>query len=554
MRSTLKFYAQIIILIAGLQNGFAQAPNWQWAHGAGMTGSEAAQGTAIDGFGNMCSIGWYTSANITFGPVTLTNAGSGTGDVFLVKHDAAGNALWAKTFGGIDGDVGNGISVDASGNIYITGWYSSPTITFGTYTLTNSGSSTSDIFIVKLNQAGTTLWAKNAGGALADRGLSIKFDASGNVFVTGGFSSATANFGSTVLTNAGTSNDFFIAKYDTNGNELWAKSAGGSSPDVGYSVATDTLGNAYVTGMFSSTSINFGTGALTNAGAATQDLFAVKYNASGTAVWSSRHGGSADDYGNGIAVKKNNVYITGGFVSPSISFGGTTLNNAGTATSDVLTVKFDLAGNTIWGAGAGDIDSEAGNAIALDAFGNVFICGYYGSNTLMWGTNSLTNNSPGTREVFVASYTYGGATGWIASATGGVYDEIGYGVAVNGAGTDVYAAGMFNSYTGTFGTNSISKGCGDDVFVAKLIAPAMVGIKEEILKDKLLVYPNPTTGKFMVKAAGKITIYNALGEIILTEKLTGFDQLDLSCQPKGVYLFQISDSKNAQHTGRVVVE
>ncbi len=248
-------------------------------------------------------MGWYSSATITFGSLTLTNPGVGTGDVFLVKYDASGNALWAKTFGGTDGDVGNAVAVDASGNVYITGWFASSTISFGTSTLTNAGPG-NDVFIVKLNSSGSAIWAKSAGGSSSDRGYGITVDPSGNVFTTGAFMSATINFGTGTLTNASATNDVFIAKHDSNGNALWANSAGGTNADTGFSIASDSLGNAYATGIFASSSINFGTGALTNSTTGTQDIFVVKYNSSGTAVWSSRAGGTMDDAANAIAVKK----------------------------------------------------------------------------------------------------------------------------------------------------------------------------------------------------------------------------------------------------------
>ncbi len=551
MKTNFKIFALLAMLVLG-EKTFAQTPSWQWAKSAGSTGGEAAMGTALDGSGNLFTIGWYTSANITFGATTLTNPGIGTGDIFLTKYDAAGNVLWAKTFGGVDGDIGNGVAADASGNVYITGWYSSPTINFGTTTLTNAGSASSDMFIVKLNASGNEVWAKSVGGVAGDRGYGITLDASGNVFTTGGFSSSSINFGTGALTNAGTTNDFFIAKHDSNGNTQWAKNAGGTSADVGFSIATDALGNAYATGFFSSSSINFGTGALTNAGS--QDLFVVKYDALGTAVWSMRSGGSMDDFGNGVAVKNTNVYVTGGFNSASVVFGSTTLTNNIAGTSDVLLAKYDLGGNSIWANRAGNADSEAGNGIATDASGNVFVSGYFVSNTISFGSITINNAAVGYRDIFVAAYNQSGNIGWATTATGGTADETANSIAVNSAGTDVYVGGTFISPSVTFGTNTIYKGCGDDVFVAKLSGLALVGIKEEYSKDQLSVYPNPNNGKFTLEAEGQINFYNAIGQTILTEKINGKKQFDLSSQPKGVYLYQVISEKKGTHTGRVVVE
>src|SRR5690606_8330373 len=123
-----------------------------------------------------------------------------------------------KSADGIYGDGGYGISTDANGNVLVTGFFGSPSITFGSTTLTNASSTGKDeLFIVKYDPNGNVLWAKSAGGINGDWGNSISTDANGNVLLTGYFSSSSITFGSTTLTNAG-SYDIFIAKYDSSGN------------------------------------------------------------------------------------------------------------------------------------------------------------------------------------------------------------------------------------------------------------------------------------------------------------------------------------------------
>lgn len=545
----------IFVFVTGLQTEkcFAQSPTWQWAKGAGSTGSEAAMGSALDASGNLYVIGWYTSANITFGAITLTNPGLYTADVFLVKYDAAGNALWAKTFGGIDGDLGNGIAVDAGGNIYITGWYTSASLTMDTYTLTNSATTTSDMFIAKLNTAGNTIWAKSIGGTSSERGYGIAVDASGNVFTTGAFSSPTINFGTGVLTNAGSAtNDFFIVKHNASGTTQWSKSCGGANAEAGLSAATDSLGNVYVTGAYSSSAINFGTGALSNATVGTRDLFVVKYDGLGTAAWSIRSGGSSDDVGNAIAVRKNAVYFTGAYNSTSLAFGTTSLTNVSAGTSDVFLAKYDLSGNSLWAKKAGGNDSEEGNGLAIDSFGNVYLTGFFSSNSLTFGTTIINDFSVGYRDLYIASYDGAGNSLW-ATQAGSTYDETANCISVNATGIDVYVGGTFNSGSVSFGAYTVLKGCGDDVFVAKLQGP-LVGMKEESIAKQIKLYPNPTSGKFTLAAEGQIVFYNALGEMILTEKLNNQNQFDFSTYTKGVYLYRVVTDNKGVYTGRVVVD
>ncbi|MCX6146500.1 MAG: SBBP repeat-containing protein [Candidatus Kapabacteria bacterium] len=206
MKKTITIFIFAFISLSNLVN--AQAPNCLWAKKAGGTTEDVSNSVTTDASGNVYVTGYFTSPTITFGTTTITNTGGY--DIFIVKYDAAGTVLWAKSAGGTDSDYGSSLTTDASGNVYVTGRFVSPTITFGTTTLTNPGGY--DIFIVKYDAAGTVLWAKSAGGTSDDHGRSVSTDASGNVYVTGYFTSPTITFGTTTLTNAG-ENDIFIAKY-----------------------------------------------------------------------------------------------------------------------------------------------------------------------------------------------------------------------------------------------------------------------------------------------------------------------------------------------------
>src|SRR6185436_1492898 len=98
MKKLLQHFTFVLFIAVTLQtkNCVAQAASWQWARGAGSTGVDQAISTVVDVNGNVYTIGWYTSASITFGSITLTNAGVATSDIFVTKQDGAGNVLWAK--------------------------------------------------------------------------------------------------------------------------------------------------------------------------------------------------------------------------------------------------------------------------------------------------------------------------------------------------------------------------------------------------------------------------------------------------------------------------
>ncbi|MGI8893958.1 MAG: T9SS type A sorting domain-containing protein, partial [Bacteroidia bacterium] len=193
---------------------------------------------------------------------------------------------------------------DLAGNIYITGTFGS-SLTIGSTTLTNTGGIFSDVFVAKYDNSGNVIWAKSAGGTSSEGGRAIIVDGSGNSYVTGIFESSTISFGSTTLTN-GASIDAFVVKYDSAGNVLWAANAGGNG------IAFDAYENIYLTGSKT-----------------------AKYDPAGNLVWISLGGKGGTD----IAVDGSGYsYITGSF-DGTFTFGNTTLTTTGS--EDVFVAKLD---------------------------------------------------------------------------------------------------------------------------------------------------------------------------------------------------------------------
>lgn len=360
----------------------------QWAKRAGGKGLDYAYSICTDQAGNVFVTGSFFSSQIIFGSHTLYNAGGL--DIFIVKYDSNGNVKWAKREGGAGDEEGYGITADASGSVYITGYYGNQGTTIGTVNLSNAGYN--DIFIAKYDSTGNVRWVKRAGGNDYDYSYGIAGDASGNVFVTGTFGSDTIIFGSTVLTNPG----MFLVKYDSLGNVLWAKQT--SNGSYGYTVAADANGNAYVSGNFSG-NINFGTHSLINSG-----VFTVKYDASGNDVW-ARDANAGIGYGYGVSADiAGNVYITGSYWTDSITFGNFTLNNSGMY--DIFFVKYDSSGNVNWAFGSGGTDLDQGTSLATDTTGNLYATGFFQSAGISFGATTLNNytSSSGSSDVFVSKF------------------------------------------------------------------------------------------------------------------------------------------------------
>ena len=244
----------ICLVAAVLAN--AQMPKLTWAKSIGGSSYYRGSSIKVDASGNVYTTGNFTgTADFDPGSGTFNlTADAAGGDIFISKLDASGNFIWAKSIGSIGNDVGSSISVDASGNVYITGYFAgfaggTAAADFdpgsGTFNLTSAGDA--DIFILKLDASGNFVWAKSMGGTTNEYGTSIALDASGNFYTTGSFQGTadfdpgTATFNLTSAGSAGYS-DIFISKFDTSGNFVWAKSMGDSTlHDAGTSIALDSI-------------------------------------------------------------------------------------------------------------------------------------------------------------------------------------------------------------------------------------------------------------------------------------------------------------------------
>ena len=322
------------------------------------------------------------------------------------------------------------------------------------------------IALVSINtfaQAPSWSWAKSGVGMSNGYGNCISTDLLGNTYVTGFFKSRTFTLGTIVLSNAdttGSTNDIFIAKFDATGNPLWAKNAGGSADDAGYALVNDHSGNLYVTGTFYSSSIVFGTDTLQNSGPiGTSDLFIMKYNPAGNVQWAKSTGGNSYDDARSIIIDKaDNVYITGGFFSPSLFCTTDTLINtdSSTASPDIFLIKYTPNGTEVWAKSFGGSLYDYGNSISADTTGNLVIIGTFYSPTIVFGITTLINNdnTGGTDDVLIVKFDSSGNVLWAKSGGGNNLDEA-QSIATDLSG-NVFITGEFNSSSINFGSTLIT--------------------------------------------------------------------------------------------------
>jgi hypothetical protein len=307
----------------------------------GTAGADYGFGIAVDSNGNPYVTGRTESSDFPTTPGGFRTSYGGNGDAFVTKLATNGAALGYSTFlGDTQSEYGYGIAVDAQGYAYATGVTASsnfPTTT-GAFQRTYGGGTSGDAFVSKLNTSGTGLvYSTFLGGASGDYGKGIAVDAGGYAYVTGYTYSAppgTAGFpvtpGAYQTTYKG-AGDAFVTKLNTGGTALvYSTLLGGTAGDLANGIAVDPNGYAYVTGQtYSLTSGTSGfpitPGAFQTAGAGVSDAFITKLGTAGNALaYSTFLGGSAGDFGNGIAVDSSGyAYVTGWTASanfPTTSF------------------------------------------------------------------------------------------------------------------------------------------------------------------------------------------------------------------------------------------
>lgn len=323
-----------------------------WAKNmGGDAGWDEGKAIALDPEGNVYTTGIFFGL-ADFDPDTTVHTlqAAGSSDIFVSKLDPEGQFVWAKSMGGARLDRGDGIAVDAEGNVYTTGSFQR-TADFdpglNVYNLV-SGANSYDVFISKLNVDGDFVWAKQFTGGSANMGNGIALDTFCNVYTTGMFG-GTADFDPDTsryeLTAFG-STDIYVAKMDSSGTFVWAKQLGGDAPfggDRGYAVAADNQGNVYTTGFFSGTAdFDPGDSIYELVALGNSDIFISKLNVDGDFVWARPLSGAAGtDWGTAISLDlSGNVYTTGLF-NGTVDFDPDTANYDLTAYggSDVFITK-----------------------------------------------------------------------------------------------------------------------------------------------------------------------------------------------------------------------
>lgn len=489
--------------------------------------------------------------NAQFGSITLPNVGNH--DIFLAKYDANGTISWVSTAGSVGGDYARTLATDKT-YLYVAGEIegAGDLVYFSGSSVTLTTMGDNDIIVAKYDLNGNLIWARSAGGINSEKANAITSDDAGNVYVAGHYKSGT-NFG-TVTINGNGMEDIFLAKYDANGNFQWVQAAGGPGRDEPKSLVCDAAGNVYMSGFYSNGTV-FGSQTLSSPGIY-YDTFLAKYSGSGSLQWVTTAGGNFDDVAWSMTMDNAGKIFVSGEFNASANFGSTQLITVGNA--DVYVACYDQNGNTLWAKRAGGALIDRARGIGCDG-NNIVITGQYGS-AATFGTTLLT--AADSSDIFFASLDNNG--NFISAlAVGGPADSLetlGYesGVAICAeANGNVYATGTMLD-GGVFGSTTLLEYGRSDVFVTKI--SQLTGIDPVGPHATVSgLYPNPSTGIFSVcdpimSSNTEITIFNSLGEAVYSKKQDApVARIDISEQASGVYWLEIlADDKKVKREKIVI--
>ncbi len=457
----------------------AQAPPWNWAKGVHTNSAEYATDIAFDpSSGNVVEVGVFNSdLSSFFGSRFIGAIGGG----YVVKYDPTGAVIWAFPIGNNQDDACNGVTVDGSGNIFVTGYLQQiadfkGTNLLSTVLFSNGGK---DIFVAKYNSAGQLLWVTQAGNATDDEGTAVSVNANG-VYITGYYTGA-ANFGGTGPTLlTGSDKKGYVAAFDVNGNNLWYSTIGNTGTDAfGKDICVDNS-SVFITGIYEGSSANFyhtniSSGTLNNANPSKYDGFTASFTtASGVYNWCAGIHSNNDDFSNGITLAANNLYITGA-TSANANFTGYASNPAASGANglDLFTAQLNKStGNANWiksePSSNGNHDEE-GKSISVDTTNLLTVTGFFNKSINFIGGTSIT--SSGNEDVFVVAYDTAGNFKW-ATQAGDNGTDIGHAITTGGLG-EIYVAGEYEQ-NAVFGATTLIQDGPPNIFTAKIGCPPII--------------------------------------------------------------------------------
>jgi hypothetical protein len=441
--------------------------------------------------------GWTVDQTLDGGFIVGAHSesfGAGSHDVMLLKTDGSGEISWVKYYGGSSADGAYSLQQTADGGLIIASH-------------TNSfGAGVHDIYLIKTDSEGDTLWTKTYGAGSQDYLQGVHQTADGG-FIMAAYSSG---FG------AG-SNDFYLVRSNSSGDTLWTKSYGGSGSDVAYSVQQTTDGGFIVAGY------------TTSFGAGNNDVYLIKLDSGGQIIWAKTYGGSGADYSYSVRQTKDGGFIVAG---QTYSFG---------TNGDVYLIRTDEDGNHLWSFAYGGTGEDKAWSVKQAPDSGYIVAGY---------TRSF---GEGNEDIYIIKTDADGYSGCNEmTAPTSIADAA---TVISKTLTSVNS-GAIESIAGNIQVTT--------TITEHLLCQIITGLhNEEREENEILLYPNPvkSQAKLSIPNVGKfpagltLIVYDILGrEVRRIENIKTTEiKINRTNLPGGIYFYKIVDVGIVLKTGKIII-
>jgi hypothetical protein len=540
----MRLYTFLLLMICSLTS-FAQK-GWRWGKGANYTSTYVLDPytSVTDKSGNTYMSVLLEGSSVSLGSIALSGSGGVIQDMIFAKIDSNGQYQWASVIKRCG--IVNSMALDNAGNVYAAGTYSAPSISVGSYTLTNSSPGSDVAFLVKFSNSGSVLNAFNisSGGFVR---ADVDADALGNIYLSGQFFEPTISVGGTVLYNANTAGgtgDIFVYKMNSSGT-VWGKRFGSQANDDYQSSTATPNGQFYLYGR------NYFDSVFSIGGTVTIDSFwyLVRFDAAGNAVSHRQY----DQYTHPVprdmtTDAAGNVFACGSTMG---IFGGLGI------------VRYDSTCGIAWERVPGG-SGTTGWSIAVDSCGKVFVAGSMATSNLGYSYSIMfpgyTLHSPaGSYDpMFVAEYDAAGNYIFSTALPSGGEDWSTIGVDRHG---NFYLIGDFYPQTPmTFGPDVmyLMPSVGEGLFVSKFRYDSSgcdqyyfdprLDVNDVTATDYLSVEPNPGTTEVTITSGYRmndISLYDLTGRLLISMQRCGRKEvLNVEALPAGVYIIKVNEEAN----------
>jgi hypothetical protein len=452
------------------------AQNYEHAFGIGGIYEDEGRIIQVDGSKNVYLAGSYVDS-VDFDPSTApgdtaNRQTSFAPNAFIAKYDSAGNFQWVSTIDGEQLIHIRDMELSPAGNLYVIGDFMDTARFKGTSSFnTHVSNGVFDVFIAKYDTTGQILWSKTFGGPAPDWGYNLAVDQNENVIVCGSFLISTdfdpSASGTASLNTIMGSPDIFLAKYDLNGDYIWAKNAGSSAMDEGLSVDVNRVGDIFLTG-YTGDSSAFDSIGVSTRGA--NDIFLAKYNSQGTALWAESFGGPAPDKGTALKLSGNQILLGASYQAMAFMDNSASApNHFSAGAEDMILAAYDTSGTHQWSKSFGGPLGDQINSLTTDFAGNIYLSGFFTDTADFaggFGTAGIRGN--GMSDIFMAKYYPDGKYIWAQAFGSANEDEGKY---LYPTADKIYLTGFFQDTVdfnpSHLDTNNLIASTNGSVFLAK---------------------------------------------------------------------------------------